>query len=133
MFEISVESVFSAAHAIRVAGAHEPLHGHDWRVRVTIAADRLDDDGLVCDFHLIERALGDVVGPLRNRPLNETPPFDRLNPTAEHVAWHIGRRLIEALADALPAHTRLGAVEVTEAPGCAAVFRPDRPEQGAPA
>ena len=124
MYEITVESGFCAAHAIRLAGAHEPLHGHDWRVRVTVAADDLDGDGLVCDFHLVERALGDVLGPLHNRPLNDTPPFDSINPTAEHIARHIGDRLTSSLGESLPAGARLAAIEVTEAPGCRAVYRP---------
>ncbi|HBS28686.1 MAG TPA: 6-carboxytetrahydropterin synthase QueD, partial [Phycisphaerales bacterium] len=71
----------------------EPLHGHDWRVTVTVAGETLDDDGLLCDFHTIEEALEDIVRPFHNRNLNEVAPFDRLNPSAELVAKHIAERL----------------------------------------
>lgn len=124
VFELIVQAEFAAAHAIRMGGRLEPLHGHNWRVRVTVAADRLDDDGLVCDFHLLQSHVHDAVGPLDNSTLNDIPPFDRVNPTAERVAQHIADRLSESLAGALPAGARVAAVEVTEAPGCAAFYRP---------
>ncbi len=126
MFEISVTTEFAAAHAISIAGRPEPLHGHNWRVTAVIAADSLDDDGLVCDFHVVERSLHDIIGRFNNANLNETPPFDRVNPTAERVAEHIGESLITLLADALPTGARVQSVEVTEAPGCASVYRPRR-------
>ena len=122
MFELQVQTEFSAAHAISIAGAVEPTHGHNWRVCVTIASDQLDGDGLVCDFHLVQSHLERIVDPMHNRHLNETPPFDEINPTAEHVAQHIGRSLVRSLATTLAPGVRVSAVSVTEAPGCAAVF-----------
>jgi 6-pyruvoyltetrahydropterin/6-carboxytetrahydropterin synthase len=123
MFELTVERIFSAAHAILIGGVREPVHGHDWRVRVTVAGPTLDDEQLLCDFHALEDGLDRVIAPFRNADLNRTPPFDRLNPTAEAVARHIA----EAVAADLPAGVRLTAVALTEAPGCEAVYRPDHP------
>lgn len=125
MFEVTVESEFAAAHAIVMRGEREPVHGHNWRVTATLAGDSLDDDGLLCDFHALESALREILGPFHNRDLNATYPFDRVNPTAELVARHIG----EALGAAIPAPdaargVRVASVRVTEAPGCAAVYRP---------
>jgi len=88
-------------------------------VSVTVAGEKLDDDGLLCDFHDLERAVDEVIAPLHNSSLNDTPPFDRLNPTAEHVARHIG----EQLAGRTPSGARLSSVSVTEAPGCTATCR----------
>lgn len=120
MYELSIDAVFSAAHAITLAGAREPLHGHDWRVTVTIGGPTLDRDGLLCDFHAVEEALRGVVAPFHNRTLNDTPPFDRTNPTAELVARHIADRL----AAMMPTEAQIISVRVTEAPGCAATYRP---------
>jgi 6-pyruvoyltetrahydropterin/6-carboxytetrahydropterin synthase len=120
MFELRVRRKFSAAHAIRMAGQVEPLHGHDWRVSVRVRGERLDGDGLLCDFHALERAVDEVIAPFRNRSLNDTPPFDRTNPTAELVARHIG----DALAPRIPSGAHLHSVVVGEAPGCDAVWRP---------
>ena len=122
MFSIRVERVFSAAHAMIIGGVREPLHGHDWRVRVTVEAPSLDGDGMLCDFHKLEEELDVVLSPLHTTSLNETPPFDQLNPTAEHVARHIA----ESLQAGLPAGVTAVTVAVTEAPGCEARYRLDR-------
>lgn len=119
-FEIEVETSFSAAHALRFRGAREPVHGHDFRVTVRIGGGELDADGLLFDFHEVERHLGEIVAPFRSRDLNAVPPFDRVNPSAEEIARHVAVRL----AERLPAAAEILAVRVTEAPGCAATFRP---------
>lgn len=124
MYEITVETEFAAAHAIVMGGRREPVHGHNWRVCVAVAGDSLDEDGLLCDFHAIESSLQEIVRPFQNRDLNSTAPFDRVNPTAELVARHIA----DALGAALPARdaargVRVASVRVTEAPGCAAIYR----------
>ncbi len=120
MFELTIRTEFCAAHAILIKGQREPVHGHNWRVSVTVAGDTLDSDGLLCDFHDLERALAQIVAPFHNADLNATPPFDHLNPTAEHVARHIG----ESIAKTLPVGLRVQGASVTEAPGCEATWRP---------
>ncbi len=120
MFELEVCSSFSAAHAILMHGEREPLHGHDWQVEVLVGCDGLDADGLGCDFHALERALAEVVTPFRSRNLNETAPFDRINPTAEHVARHIAQEMARRIERPLT----IRRVRVTEAPGCAARYHP---------
>lgn len=119
-FEISIERIFCAAHAIVMRGEREPLHGHNWGVRMTVGGHSLDEDGLLIDFHQLERSLDAVIAPLRNANLNELPPFDRVNPTAERVAEHIAR----AAAAQLPPGVEVIEVSVTEAPGCVARYRP---------
>ncbi|MCI0674515.1 MAG: 6-carboxytetrahydropterin synthase [Phycisphaerales bacterium] len=124
MYELTVEREFCAAHAIVIGGRLEPLHGHNWRVRITVTGEKLDSNGLLCDFHAIESRLDRVIAPLHNGNLNTTPPFDQINPTAEHVARHIA----EAMSAALPRNVRLSHATVTEAPGCSATYRPARSE-----
>lgn len=119
MFELTVERSFSAAHAIRIGGQLEPVHGHNWTVRATIAGRQLDRDGLLVDFHKVERALDRILHPFHNHSLNEVAPFDALNPTAEHVAREIG----QALARTLPPGVALSSLSVGEAPGCTATWR----------
>jgi 6-pyruvoyltetrahydropterin/6-carboxytetrahydropterin synthase len=117
-FTATVHRVFSAAHAVRMPdGVLEPLHGHNWEVRVTVAREALDDTGFVVDFHALEASLDEVLRPLHNRNLNEVAELGGLNPTAEHVVLHIVRRL------KVPDGATLDRVEVSEAPGCVAAFR----------
>ncbi|MCC6907620.1 MAG: 6-carboxytetrahydropterin synthase [Phycisphaerales bacterium] len=118
MFQLSVKRVFSAAHALTLGGAAEPLHGHDWRVTVIVAGDRLDADGLLCDFHALEEVIDAVIAPFQNANLNDAEAFRGRNASAERVAQHIAERL----RPGLPAGVRLDRVSVTEAPGCEATF-----------
>jgi 6-pyruvoyltetrahydropterin/6-carboxytetrahydropterin synthase len=94
-FRISTTRSFPAGHALRLYdGSLEPVHGHNWKARVTVAANRLDPIGVVMDFHELERLVDAIVGPWRNRHLNELSPFkDGLNPSAENVALHLSRSL----------------------------------------
>ena len=122
MFELRIQRTFSAAHAIVMAGVREPMHGHNWQVTVAVCADALDSDGLLCDFHLLQNSLDEVIQPFNNRSLNETAPFDRINPTAELVARHIA----EQVGARLPSGVRIKEVRVVEAPQCEACFAPNQ-------
>jgi 6-pyruvoyl-tetrahydropterin synthase len=104
----------------------EPVHGHNWRTVVRIDGDGLDGDGFVADFHAVEAALHDVVRPLRNVHLNEVPPFDVVNPSAELVAKHIFDCLGQRLQKVLPSSAWVGQVRVTEAAGCVAIVTHER-------
>ncbi len=122
MYELSIEREFCAAHAIEMQGEREPVHGHNWRVTVVVAGDTLDADGLLCDFHEIERSLDGILAPWRNANLNDSEPFDQINPTAELIAREIGERIRRTLPDGVG----LLSASVTEAPGCRATYRPAR-------
>jgi 6-pyruvoyltetrahydropterin/6-carboxytetrahydropterin synthase len=125
MFRLTVRGEFCAAHAIVIRGERESVHGHNWRVTVTFEGPSLDADGLLMDFHEIERALAEVIRPWHNRDLNQTPPFDRMNPTAEQVARTIAEGVGRLVNVRIPDEIRIREVEVTEAPGCTAVYAPD--------
>ncbi len=119
VFELTIQREFCAAHAIVIRGLREPVHGHNWRVSLTVRGPKLDDDGLLCDFHSLERDLDDILGPFDNQDLNATPPFDRINPTAERVAEHVAK----SMRSRLPEGVAIASVSVTEAPGCLATIR----------
>ena len=119
MYEVTVERSFRAAHAITMGGQPESSHHHDWQVRVVVGGE-LNAEGLLCDFHVLETRLEAVIARLRGSDLNTVTPFDRQNPTAEHVARHVAERMRETL----PAGLALQSVSVTEAPGCVATYRP---------
>ncbi len=123
MYEVTVELVFREAHAITLTGQREQTHEHDWRVRVVVGGQEVNHDGVLCDFHWLQRQLDVILAPLENQDLNAVAPFDRVNPTAEHVARHIA----EAIGAVLPAGLALHSATVTEAPGCTATYRPQRP------
>ena len=87
MYEIYKETTFSGAHRLRgYKGRCEALHGHNWRVRVSVAADALDDLGMVIDFTVLKAALEEIASKLDHVYINEVPPFDTVNPSAENLA-----------------------------------------------
>jgi 6-pyruvoyltetrahydropterin/6-carboxytetrahydropterin synthase len=133
MYEIEVQAEFAAAHAIVILGQREPIHGHNWHITATLAGESLDGEELLCDFHEVERVLHQIIDPWHNRNLNECAPFaggqhDRpINPSAEAVARVVAERLSAGLGTATKARARVSSVRVTEAPGCAATYRPEVP------
>jgi 6-pyruvoyltetrahydropterin/6-carboxytetrahydropterin synthase len=119
LFEISTTRHFSAAHLLRLYdGSLEPVHGHNWKVEVSVAAAKLDSIGVVMDFHELERLLDAILLPLHNRHLNDTAAFASLNPSAENVAFHIGSIL------RLPGGVQLLCVRVWETAENSAAYRP---------
>lgn len=119
-FEIRVSHAFSASHALRLPdGAMEPRHSHGWSVEVTLAAEVLDAMDCVVDFHLVEKQLAAITEPWDRKHLNDVEPFaSGINPSAERVAEAIGKALV------FEDRVRLVRVDVGEATGCVAVYRP---------
>lgn len=128
MFEITVTTTFSAAHALRLPdGTFEPVHGHDWRVELTVASEQLDGMACVMDFHALQASMEDTVKPWRNNDLNQCAPFKgpspavpKINPSAEQVAWCIAQSVTPTLPDGV----QLTSVAVKESPGCVATYKP---------
>jgi 6-pyruvoyltetrahydropterin/6-carboxytetrahydropterin synthase len=95
MFEVIVKMDFSSAHGLRhYYGKTEPLHGHNFRVEVVVSGKRLQNKvKYLTDFVALERVLQTIVKPMDHINLNEYPPFDRENPSAENLAFYIGQQL----------------------------------------
>jgi 6-pyruvoyltetrahydropterin/6-carboxytetrahydropterin synthase len=90
MYEVSVDETFAAAHHLRnYKGKCEDLHGHNYKVRVTLAGAELDATGLLYDFVHLKQVIQGVIRTLDHKYLNELKPFDVLNPSAENIARHI--------------------------------------------
>lgn len=124
MFTVFKDFTFAAAHTIRGhTGGCENLHGHNYRVRVHVSANSLDELGMVIDFADLKRVVGEVVGPFDHRLINDIPPFDQRNTTAELLAEYVCREVAGRLDDPRLAVER---VEVWENDSSCAVFTPSR-------
>ena len=87
MYELHVDSHFDAAHRIEgYPGECAAIHGHTWRVTVTVHAEELGGIGLSVDFKDISAVLNNVIARFDHRLLNECDEFEGVNPTAEHIA-----------------------------------------------
>ena len=120
MYELTIETIFSSAHNLReYEGACERLHGHNWRVELHMEAEELDKRGLAIDFKDLKREAGKVVEELDHRYLNETVPFDKLNPSAENIAKYIFDKLKASLDNG---NVRVSLVRVWESDQAAAAY-----------
>jgi len=120
-YELFITADFSAAHQLReYKGKCERLHGHNWRVDLRLAGDRLDSEGLLLDFTEAKRILGEVLERFDHRYLNEVDPFDRLQPSSETIA----RVVAEAVAERLPGGVRVVSVTAWESDRCGATYSP---------
>jgi 6-pyruvoyltetrahydropterin/6-carboxytetrahydropterin synthase len=90
MYLISVEQNFSAAHYLRnYGGKCESLHGHTFKVVVTVKTISLNEIGLGYDFTILKSQLDEILSVFDHTSLNEIPPFTEMNPSSENIAMVI--------------------------------------------
>ena len=112
-YRLTVKCHFDAAHALRrYPGECRDLHGHTWDVEATVAGTELDEIGIVYDFKQLKDDLTAVTEPLDHTYLNEVPPFDEMNATAENLARHV----YDSLSERIPENVRVCEVGVWESP-----------------
>lgn len=82
-----VEDTFAAAHALRgYKGKCENLHGHTFRIQAFIAGAKLNDIGIMMDFHEIKRLLKNILDRFDHKDLCEISEFKIDNPSSENIA-----------------------------------------------
>jgi len=87
MYEVTVEDSFAAGHYLRhYKGKCENPHGHNYKVRVTLAGEVLDRAGLLVDFKDLRDVMKQVIERLDHQMINDLEPFTTLNPSAENLA-----------------------------------------------
>jgi 6-pyruvoyltetrahydropterin/6-carboxytetrahydropterin synthase len=124
MFEVSVEQTFAAGHALRnYKGKCENVHGHNFRVQVTIEGERLDETGLLVDFIDVKNQMRAVIERLDHQFLNEIAPFDVKNPSAENIAEYFYQEMMMGLAGT-PVAVQIQEVKVWETDIQSATYRP---------
>ncbi|NLX36501.1 MAG: 6-carboxytetrahydropterin synthase [Chloroflexi bacterium] len=120
MYTVSVRRHFDAAHALRgYAGKCERRHGHRFEVVVSVQRCQLDSIGLALDYGIIKRELDSVLALLDHTDLNETPPFDEINPSSEHIAAYIHDQMAARLGGPIDQ------VQVYESPDAWVTYTPD--------
>lgn len=126
MFEVSVLETFAAGHSLRnYKGKCENIHGHNYRVEITFSGESLDEAGLLVDFVDIKRILRQSIAYLDHQFINDMPPFDVLNPSAENLAKYFHDEMHKGMNQAgAKVPVRIQAVKVWETDTCTAVYRP---------
>lgn len=122
---ISAEADFSAAHRLPGVDRCDRLHGHNWRIRLTVrlAEEDIGPNGMGVDFRDIERIVKAVAADFDHAYLNDLEPFRDIPPTAERVAMIVCRRATSELAGLTQA-AQIEEVEAWETPDYRIVYRP---------
>ena len=120
MYEVTVKTGFAAAHQLRLYdGKYENLHGHNWTAQVTVEAGELDPIGVGIDFVKLKAMVEKNLSELDYHNINEVPPFDEQNPSAENIARWL---FLKLKAEVNSNSTRVKRVEICEMEGCGASY-----------
>ena len=98
MYELKITAQFAAAHQLReIRGGCENLHGHNWKIEVSVIGGELGKDGLLIDFRLIKSETKKIIDELDHKFLNELAPFENIEPSSENISRHIFESLSQRL------------------------------------
>lgn len=123
MYELSIETGFASAHQLRgYKGKCEKMHGHNWKVQISVIAERLNEIDLAIDFHDLKKIANEVVAPLDHAFLNEIFPFTEKNPSSENIAKWIYDSLKKRIPDE---QVRISSVTVWESDTASASYYED--------
>lgn len=119
---LTVRGEFSAAHALRhYQGKCENMHGHNYGAELTVRGEKLSSDTeLAMDFSEMKKIFREVLEQLDHHILNETPPFDVINPSSENLARYIWKQLEPRFAQS---PVELYSVTVSEKTAQSATYR----------
>jgi 6-pyruvoyltetrahydropterin/6-carboxytetrahydropterin synthase len=90
MYDIFIKTHFAGAHHLRdYPGSCERPHGHNWKVKVTVRASKVDELGMGIDFKLLKKIVNVAIDDLDHQDLNKLPAFQERNPSSEHIAAYL--------------------------------------------
>jgi len=138
MYKIKVIKHFSAAHFLRnYKGKCEALHGHNWKVEVSVSSSKLNSLGMVIDFSDLKKMTSNVLEELDHSYINEIDYFSAKgaclparqgsasggkghNPSSEEIAKYIFDKLKPAI---IAAECELEKVRIWETDSSSAVYQ----------
>jgi 6-pyruvoyltetrahydropterin/6-carboxytetrahydropterin synthase len=118
MYELTIAGDFSSAHFLKgYKGSCQNLHGHTWKVAVTVTAEATDEVGLVLDFKEMKKKLKVTLDSLDHKCLNDLPVFQKENPSTENLARYLYRAFAK---ECLP--LKMKKVQVWESDSASVVY-----------
>ena len=101
MYRLTIQTSFAAAHnLLQYQGDCENLHGHNWKVDVTVSARDLDKSGLGIDFKILKAETRRLLETLDHKYLNDLPMFKGVSPSSENIARYLFEELGQTLNNA---------------------------------
>jgi 6-pyruvoyltetrahydropterin/6-carboxytetrahydropterin synthase len=124
MYTLQFSSHFDGAHFLRnYQGKCANIHGHRWVIEAKVSGLKLDDRGLLIDFHDLKTWLKAICDNFDHQQINDIEGFreGELNPTAENIAYYIYQELTSKL-NQYPNKVNLDCITVWESPNCGATY-----------
>ncbi|NIQ95254.1 MAG: 6-carboxytetrahydropterin synthase QueD [Desulfuromonadales bacterium] len=123
MYHLTIYTHFAAAHnLVNYQGDCENLHGHNWKVEVTVSARELDKAGLGIDFKVLKKRTGEILDTLDHKYLNDLDPFREHSPSSENISRYLFDQLASKLDDD---NVRVDKVTVWESDNACAAYTRD--------
>ncbi len=116
MYTISVQAHYDSAHLLRdYEGKCARLHGHRYVVQVALEMAEVGTKGMAYDFGDLKKLLRELTKRFDHQNLNDLPPFDEIESTAENQA----RYFFDEILKRLPSELAEGLLyaRVSESPG----------------
>jgi len=127
MYTVSQEAWISSSHQVLGPdGAREAMHGHNWRVRVTVDADQLDERGMVIDLDRLHSEMVEVLDRFDHTHLNDLPALREPDGGEGSVTGErLAQVVCQQLADRFDSdHHKVSEVRVWMTDDRSASFRP---------
>ncbi len=126
MYILTIEDNFSSAHQLRgYKGKCENIHGHNWKVVLSVKGLRLDDTGLLIDFHELKALLKAVTDRLDHKNLNDLEYFQDHNPSSENIARFIFEEMMRSLEKIQRIDITMDSLTVWESETSRCTYKPD--------
>ncbi|TAN44283.1 MAG: 6-carboxytetrahydropterin synthase QueD [Nitrospirae bacterium] len=123
MYELTIETSFASAHQLRgYKGKCENVHGHNWRVQLSVTAEKLNEIDIAIDFHDLKKMAYEIIDQLDHKMLNEVFPFTEINPSSENIAKWIFESMNKKFPDD---NVRMSSVTVWESDTASATYYED--------
>ena len=116
MYELKVVTRFAAAHQLTMVGTKcENMHGHNWKVEVYVAGEKLDKAGVLVDFGVIKKHVSEIMTKLDHKYLNELDYFRHDQPSSENIAYFVATELQQRINNSAIRVSRVTAWESDDA------------------
>ena len=91
MYYLKKTMEISAAHKLKLDydSKCQNLHGHNWKVTIFCKSEKLNNNGMVIDFHDIKEIIEDEID---HQNLNDITKLG--NPTSENLAFFICHKIL---------------------------------------
>jgi 6-pyruvoyltetrahydropterin/6-carboxytetrahydropterin synthase len=124
MYYLTTEDYISSAHQLRgYKGKCENLHGHNWRIILTIKGEKLNDIGLLIDFHEMKDILKKILTRLDHTNINDLDYFKEHNPSSENMASYLFNEASEELKSLNYNEIEVDCITVYESESCRCTYR----------